>query len=184
MKGQNAGMRKKTVIDILLCVFAAFELFVCASLAEEKKSALEYSIEYEMSPLVLKRAEIINRQALRENYRVGEDEELYEVRLTYENQAVYTGRFLNDLSFQDAESGYEIYMAYPRGEYGIARQYSYNQVIPAKKTGSFTCFIAVPEETERIIVSEREEKLGNEGQTFAIPLPESAEESAVWNASE
>lgn len=184
MKGQSTGIRKKAAVNIILCAFAVFELFICVSIAGSKKNSLEYGLEYEKSPLLLKQVVITNRQELSEDFDLYEDEELYEVCFTYENPAAYVGRFYNELHFEAVESGYGVFMVHPQGEYGIARQSDYNQVVPAGKTGSFTCFISAPVGTGSIRITENGRKLSGKGEKLTVQLPENAGESAGWNASE
>lgn len=181
--GKSIG-GKRLLINFVLIVFVFFELVSCIGTVGAKKNSLEYGIEYEKDPLVLKRVEITNRQDLGETYGLYEDEKLYEVCLTYENPATYTGIYRNNLAFEDADSKYSIFTTYPESGGDIGRYSSYNQIVPAGQSGSVICYIRVSAETQAICISEETKKLSGTGESLTMSLPAGVLKTEVWNATE
>lgn len=183
----NAGKSvsgKRLLVNLVLIVFVFFEVIVCIGTVSSQKSSMEYGIEYEMDPLVLKSVEITNRLDLGEYFDLYDDEKLYEVCLTYENPASYTGIYKNSLSFEDAGNKYSVFTAYPSTEGDIGRYSCYNQIVPAGKTGSMSCYIVVSEEVNVISIVETAKKLNGTGETVNISLPARVLDTEVWKANE
>lgn len=180
--GKNAGGRR-WIINLVLVICLAAELVICIGIVGSKRASFEYRIEYEKDPLILKSVEITNRQDLADIYELYEDERLYEVCLTYENPSMYTGSFRNDLSFREADTRYSVFTAVPGNSGSIVRYCLYEQIVPAQKTGSFTCFIAVPAESESILISEKENKLRGEGKSLTMNLPGQELGTEIWEAA-
>lgn len=180
--GKSAGGRT-WILNLILVVCLFAELVICIGSVGSKKASLEYGIEYEKDPLLLKSVEITNRQDLADVYELYEDERLYEVCLTYENPAVYPARFRNNLSFREADTGYSVFTAVPGNAGDIVRYSVYEQVVPAQRTGSFTCFIAVPAEVGSISIAEGENKLRGEGESLTMDLPVQELGTRIWEAA-
>lgn len=185
MKDQkHEGPNKRALLNVVLLIIVLAELVICAGAFVSEKNALEYGIEYEKSPLVLKRVEVINREDLRDAFSLYEDETLYEICLTCENVADYDGRFRNQYDLKTEDKGYYIGMVFPEKGSSIGREAVYNQVVPAGKTGSFRFFVAAPADAEGFRLSEEEDKLSGKGETLLLGLPAQALERDVWEAAE
>lgn len=184
MNGQNYEKpRRSRLFNAVLFLFVLIELVVCIGSFGVKRDALNYGIEYEKSPLVLKKAVITNRDDIRENFDIYDEEDtLYELCLTYENIAVYSSRYNNRLDIRTGDRGYYISAVYPADITSIGRQSIYNQVIPAGKTGSIILYIAAPADAGSIQLSEEEEKLLQKGADLTLTLPAQVSERDTWTA--
>lgn len=184
MSAGKGILGKRLLINLVLIFFVFFELVGCIGTVGAKKNSLEYGIEYEMDPLVLKRVEITNREDLADVYDLYGDEKLYEVCLTYENPAAYTGIYRNNLSFEDAGNKYSIFTTYPENSGDIGRYSCYNQIVPAGQTGSVICYIGVSAEAKVISILEETKKLSGTGEALTMSLPAQVLETEVWRAAE
>lgn len=184
MNTKKSVSGKGLLVNLVLIVLVFFEAVGCIGTVNSQKDSMEYGIEYEKDPLVLKSVEITNRQDLEEVYDLYDDERLYEVCLTYENPASYTGVYRNSLSFEDAGNKYSVFTAYPSTGGDLGQYSSYNQIVPAGKTGSMICYIVVSEEVSVISIVETTKKLSGTGEVLTMNLPARTLGTDVWKADE
>lgn len=175
---------KRGVLNVVLLLLLLFELMIFAGTAGSKKNALEYDIEFEKSPLLLKKAAVTNREDLKELFDLDENMALYEICLTYENVANYAGRFRNQYNLETTDENRYVGIVNPEGSSSIGREAVYNQVVPAGKTGCFRFYAAAPADAEGIRIYEEEEKLTGSRQTAVLSLPAGLLESDTWEAAE
>lgn len=185
MKNRNDGKApKRGVVNVVLLLLLLFELVIFIGGAESKKSSLEFGIEYEKSPLLLKKAVVTNREDLRELFDLYENMALYEICLTYENVANYAGSFRARYNLETTDENRYVGIVNPEGSSSIGREAVYNQVVPAGKTGCFRFYAAAPADAEGIRIYEEEEKLTGSRQTAVLSLPSGMLESDTWEAAE
>ncbi len=169
----------RMVVNVLLTVVVLFEITYCFGYGNMKKNSMEYGLEYEKSPLVLQKAVLTNRKDLNEAYGIEEGKTLYELRLIYQNPSPCNGHFLGYPELEAGGGAYATYV-YPKAAGYFGRQIRYSQVIPAKKTGCFDCFVAVPDNSGRLQVFEKEKKLLQKGEMVMFQLPQKLRQSVVW----
>lgn len=169
----------RTAVNLLLTVAVLFEVIFCFGYGYRKKNSLEYGLEYEKSPLILQKAVLTNRKDLNKAYDLAEGETLYELRLTYQNPAPYSGHLLGSPELESNGTGYAT-LVYPKTAGYFGRQIRYSQVVPAKKTGCFVCFVAVSDNAGSLQVFEKEKKLTGKGEMLVLQLPQKLRQSAVW----
>lgn len=185
MKNQSLRKpRKSGLLNAVLLMLILFELMISIGCLSSRKNSLEYGIEYEKSPLLLQKAVVTNREDLRDLFHLYDDEKLYEICLTYENVANYTGTFRNQFDFKTGDRGYYIGMVYPEGSSSVGREAVYNQVVPPGKTGCFRFYISAPADAETIHISEKDDKLAGSGETLTLRLSSQVLGSDSWETAE
>lgn len=128
MSTKKSVSKVRLLVNLALAVCVISELIGCVGTVASKKNSMTYGIEYEKDPLVLKSVKITNRQDLEEAYDLYDGEKLYEVCVTYENPASYTGIYRNSLSFEATGDKY-VFTTYPADGGDAVRYSCYNQKI-------------------------------------------------------
>lgn len=188
--GNEAYMTKKKtnkrlIIRIALLAGILWELLSGAGYVEMKKYSLESGIGYERTPLLLTRVEITNREDLNELYGVGDREIVYEVCLTARNPAAYTGMILDCLEFETEDGEYSLYPVYPENIRRTVRYADREAVVPAHKTGSLSCYLAIPKDSALVRIREAKKALtGGSREVLTVTLPTGEAETTVWVAEE
>lgn len=180
--GKREGKRRPRPFWLALILF--LEAFACLSWFVPRREDYRYGIGYETTPLVMKSISVINRQGQRDAWDLGENQDLYEVRITYENPSKVTGEFSGGPDFMTGEDGFYLYEASPASGDDLYYEVRYTQKIPAGCTGTFSRFLEVDRGTETIRIEERAERMFGSRQSVLLELPRGDGARTEWTAQE
>lgn len=185
MSSKGARFQKSRILLILvLCLLLTCEITVCLAVIGAGRYSIKYKVRYDISPLQLKRVEIINREDLREQYRILDTQRLYEVCFTYENIADFTSTYLRFPDLETYISEDKVFLVHPENHPEVFSEIIFNQVVPVGKTGNIVCYIAVDENEPYVVIREKDDKLAGKGETMELWLPAGQGETFSWNAED
>lgn len=185
MKDRSAGFQKvRFLIIILLCILLACEIVTCLEMVRAGRYDIKYEVQYDVSPLKLKRVEITNREDLRDLYQIPDTRKLYEVCFTYGNIADFTSSHLSVPEFEASVSEDKIYPVYSENHYKVYSELAFNQAVPVGKTGSIIFYIALEENEPCVTITEKDDKLTGKGESMEIRLPDRQGETSQWEAED